>query len=67
MDDRQLDALRNTLHAWCDAQPRGTQHVALARTAFDQAIFHLRLHREKLAVIAGELRNGETGALAHAG
>ena len=67
MDDRQMTALRDTLKALCDAQPRGTPHVALARTAFDQAVFHLRLHREKLAVTAGERRSGETGALAHAG
>ena len=67
MHDEQLTALRNTLQAFCDAQPRGTPHVALARTAFDQAVFHLRLHREKLAVTAGERRNGDTGAIAHAG
>ena len=67
MNDEQLTALRNTLQAFCDAQSRGTSYVALVCTAFDQAVFHLRLHREKLAVTVGERRNGDTGAIAHVG
>jgi hypothetical protein len=67
MDDDQLTGLRTSLRAWCDRQPRGTVHVALARTAFDQAIFHLQLHREKLAVVADARGSGDSGAVTHAG
>jgi hypothetical protein len=66
MTEQQLHALRERLRAVCDDEPRGSDHLAFARTHFDTAIFHLRVHSEKLAVLAGERQSGDSGGLTHA-
>jgi hypothetical protein len=68
MTTAELTALRDELRQVCNREPRGSDHVAFARTYFDMAIFHLRVHAEKLAVLHGERQVGESQrSEAHAG
>lgn len=48
--DPDLDQLQAQLRAFCELQGR-TEAAAFARTAFDEAIFWLRSHRDRERVM----------------
>jgi hypothetical protein len=66
LDTTDIDRMRSQLGAMCDGEVQGA-HIALARSHFDAAAFHLRLHREQMAVAAGELKNGDMRRIGHDG
>jgi len=53
MTEPDIIALAGVFREFCDAETRRTQELAIARSYFEQTIYHLRRHHEKQAALAG--------------
>ena len=53
LTEHDIIALRVLFKEFCDAEPRGSHDLAVARSHFDQCVYWLRLHSEKQAALEG--------------
>ena len=53
MTEPDIIALAGLFREFCDAETRRTQELAIARSYFEQTIYHLRRHHEKQAALEG--------------
>jgi hypothetical protein len=51
--EHDITALAVLFRQFCDAETQRTRELAIARSYFEQTIYHLRMHHEKQAALEG--------------